>query len=190
LKRAAWRRRLKALASRNRPSRVLLPTSNFPQGVRLLDRGPRGLAPTPYGRALIRRGIAIFDELKQGMQDIELLAELCSLPPVGRRLPLPELRRRLAALRSRLVRHCGPRAHSYEQSRCRVGLGRSRGPDPLLNTVGDRRYADQGEPIDCERRMRRNKKRTTLCGARGFHPVLWRADAIPGGMVQPRNTRF
>ena len=47
----------------------------FSLGVRLLDRGPRGVAPTPYGRALIRRGIAIFDELKQGLQDIEFLAD-------------------------------------------------------------------------------------------------------------------
>ena len=51
----------------------------FSLGVRLLDRGPRGVAPTPYGRALIRRGIAIFDELKQGVQDIEFLAD----PTVG-----------------------------------------------------------------------------------------------------------
>jgi DNA-binding transcriptional LysR family regulator len=47
----------------------------FSLGVRLLDRSPRGVAPTPYGRALIRRGIAIFDELKQGVQDIEFLAD-------------------------------------------------------------------------------------------------------------------
>ena len=47
----------------------------FSLGVRLLDRGARGVAPTPYGRALIRRGIAIFDELKQGVQDIEFLAD-------------------------------------------------------------------------------------------------------------------
>jgi DNA-binding transcriptional LysR family regulator len=46
----------------------------FCLGVRLLDRGPRGVAPTPYARALIRRGVAIFDELKQGVQDIESLA--------------------------------------------------------------------------------------------------------------------
>jgi DNA-binding transcriptional LysR family regulator len=30
---------------------------------------------TPYGHALIKRGIAIFDELKQGVQDIEFLAD-------------------------------------------------------------------------------------------------------------------
>src|SRR6516162_9600767 len=44
-------------------------------GVCLLDRGPYGVVPTPYGQALIKRGIAIFDELKQGVQDIEFLAD-------------------------------------------------------------------------------------------------------------------
>jgi DNA-binding transcriptional LysR family regulator len=44
-------------------------------GVCLLDRGPRGIVPTPYGHALIKRGVAIFDELKQGVQDIEFLAD-------------------------------------------------------------------------------------------------------------------
>ena len=44
-------------------------------GVRLLDRGPRGVEPTDYGRALINRGIAVFDELRQGVKDIEFLSD-------------------------------------------------------------------------------------------------------------------
>jgi DNA-binding transcriptional LysR family regulator len=44
-------------------------------GVRLLDRGPRGIEPTPTGRAFIRRGIAAFDELKQGVKDVASLAD-------------------------------------------------------------------------------------------------------------------
>src|SRR5262245_2507418 len=44
-------------------------------GVRLLDRGPRGVEPTVYGRALIKRGIAVFNELRQGVRDIEFLAD-------------------------------------------------------------------------------------------------------------------
>jgi DNA-binding transcriptional LysR family regulator len=44
-------------------------------GVRLLDRGPRGIVPTPYGRALITRTVAAFDELRQGVKDIEFLAD-------------------------------------------------------------------------------------------------------------------
>jgi DNA-binding transcriptional LysR family regulator len=44
-------------------------------GVRLLDRGPHGIVPTPYGRALVRRSVAAFDELRQGVKDIEFLAD-------------------------------------------------------------------------------------------------------------------
>src|SRR5450432_757962 len=40
-------------------------------GVRLLDRGPRGVEPTLYGDALIRRGLTVFDELRQGVGEIE-----------------------------------------------------------------------------------------------------------------------
>jgi DNA-binding transcriptional LysR family regulator len=48
-------------------------------GVRLLDRSSQGVEPTRYGRALIKRGNAVFDELKQGVQEIEFLAD----PTVG-----------------------------------------------------------------------------------------------------------
>src|SRR5258706_45541 len=44
-------------------------------GVRLFDRSPQGVEPTIYGRALLKRGIAAFDELKQGIRDIEFLAD-------------------------------------------------------------------------------------------------------------------
>src|SRR5262249_6616283 len=44
-------------------------------GVRLLDRGGAGVEPTSYGRALIKRGVAVFDELQQGVRDIEFLAD-------------------------------------------------------------------------------------------------------------------
>jgi DNA-binding transcriptional LysR family regulator len=44
-------------------------------GVRLLDRLPQGVEPTDYGRALLRGGIAVFDELKQSVKQIEFLAD-------------------------------------------------------------------------------------------------------------------
>ena len=44
-------------------------------GVRLLDRSPRGVEATDYGQVLLRRSIAVFDELKQGIRDIEFLAD-------------------------------------------------------------------------------------------------------------------
>lgn len=42
-------------------------------GVRLLDRNSRGVAATLYGQALLKRGLAIFDELRQGVNDIKAL---------------------------------------------------------------------------------------------------------------------
>jgi DNA-binding transcriptional LysR family regulator len=43
-------------------------------GVRLLDRGPQGVAPTDYGRALLEGGVAVFDDLRQAVERIEFLA--------------------------------------------------------------------------------------------------------------------
>ena len=44
-------------------------------GVKLFDRNSRGVEPTLYGRALLARGRAAFDELKQGIQEIQFLSE-------------------------------------------------------------------------------------------------------------------
>jgi DNA-binding transcriptional LysR family regulator len=44
-------------------------------GVRLLERSAWGVEPTQYGEAIIRRGVAVFDELRQGVKDIEFLTD-------------------------------------------------------------------------------------------------------------------
>jgi DNA-binding transcriptional LysR family regulator len=44
-------------------------------GVRLLERNPRGVELTEYGHAMLSRSNAAFDELRQGVKDIELLAD-------------------------------------------------------------------------------------------------------------------
>src|SRR5260370_41442076 len=43
--------------------------------VRLLDRSPRGVEPTIYADALLRRGRGVVDELNQGVRDVESLAD-------------------------------------------------------------------------------------------------------------------
>jgi DNA-binding transcriptional LysR family regulator len=48
-------------------------------GVRLLDRSRRGVELTAYGQAVIRRGAAVFDELRECVREIEFLAD----PSVG-----------------------------------------------------------------------------------------------------------
>jgi DNA-binding transcriptional LysR family regulator len=48
-------------------------------GVRLVDRSAQGVEATIYGDALLRRSVTVFDELKQGIRDIEFLSD----PSVG-----------------------------------------------------------------------------------------------------------
>jgi DNA-binding transcriptional LysR family regulator len=43
--------------------------------VRLLDRTPRGVEPTMYAEAIMRRGRVAFDELRSGIKDVEFLAD-------------------------------------------------------------------------------------------------------------------
>jgi DNA-binding transcriptional LysR family regulator len=44
-------------------------------GVPLFDRSAKGVVPTLYGQALLKRSVAIFDELRQGVKEIEFLAD-------------------------------------------------------------------------------------------------------------------
>jgi DNA-binding transcriptional LysR family regulator len=44
-------------------------------GVRLLDRSSKGVVPTRYGQALLSRSHAAFDELRQGIRDIEFISD-------------------------------------------------------------------------------------------------------------------
>src|SRR5262245_53004251 len=48
-------------------------------GVRLLDRHRHGIEPTVYGRVLLDCGLAVFDDLRRGIKDIEHVAN----PKVG-----------------------------------------------------------------------------------------------------------
>jgi DNA-binding transcriptional LysR family regulator len=44
-------------------------------GARLLDRSARGVEPTAYGLAVIKRGVAVFDELRHAVKDVAFLAD-------------------------------------------------------------------------------------------------------------------
>lgn len=48
-------------------------------GVRLLERTPQGVLPTAYGEALLKGSVNLFDELKQTIEQIEILTD----PTVG-----------------------------------------------------------------------------------------------------------
>ena len=44
-------------------------------GVKLFDRSITGVEPTHYGRALLKSGTAVFDEMRRGLQQIESIKE-------------------------------------------------------------------------------------------------------------------
>jgi DNA-binding transcriptional LysR family regulator len=44
-------------------------------GVRLFDRSVSGVQPTHYGRALLKSGAAVFDEMRKGLQQIEFIKQ-------------------------------------------------------------------------------------------------------------------
>ena len=57
-------------------------------GVRLFDRKPQGVELTAYGRALLKCGTTVFDEMRQGLKQIEFLTD----PDAGElRVGCPEI---------------------------------------------------------------------------------------------------
>jgi DNA-binding transcriptional LysR family regulator len=44
-------------------------------GVKLFDRSVSGVEPTHYGRALLESGVAVFDEMRKGLQQIEFIKQ-------------------------------------------------------------------------------------------------------------------
>src|SRR5260370_27442194 len=69
-------------------------------GVRLVDRSRRGISPTPFGIALRKRSVAIFNDLRQGVQDIDFLSDptqgeirIGTTEPVATAIVLPAIDR-------------------------------------------------------------------------------------------------
>lgn len=69
-------------------------------GVQLVERGQRGITPTSYGMALKKRSVAIFNDLRQGVQDIDFLSDptkgelrIGSTEPVGVAMVVPCINR-------------------------------------------------------------------------------------------------
>ena len=69
-------------------------------GVPLLDRSRQGVEATPSGRALIKRGVVMFDELRQGVQDIASLTD----PAAGSEVRMGGSEHTVSAIYSPVVR--------------------------------------------------------------------------------------
>src|SRR4051812_16973918 len=109
--------------------------------VSLFDRSPRGIEPTEYGHALIKRGVAIFDELQQGVRDIQFLSDPTSgelrigcTSGLSEGIVLAAINR-LSRKYPRIVFHVVPSGAPviYDALReRRIELGISRKPEPAL----------------------------------------------------------
>src|SRR5262245_25547694 len=75
----AWRRPPHSLRFPSPPSRGPSPTWSTRLACRSSIAAPGGVEPTPYGCALIKRGVAVFDELRLGIRDIESIKD----PTIG-----------------------------------------------------------------------------------------------------------
>ncbi|MQT91631.1 LysR family transcriptional regulator, partial [Pseudomonas helleri] len=65
-------------------------------GVRLFDRTNRGVEPTPHGSVFIRRALAVFDEMRRGVEE-----GVVSRKPRNFRQPI-----NMALSRARSMRSC------------------------------------------------------------------------------------
>lgn len=112
-------------------------------GVRLFDRKPQGVELTAYGRALLKCGTTVFDEMRQGLKQIEFLTD----PDSGElRIGCPEIVMAglLPAIIEKFVRqyprirlhavHANTALHEFHELRERnVELLIGRTPMPLLD---------------------------------------------------------
>jgi len=110
-------------------------------GVKLLDRSRRGVVPTAYGEALGKRGIAVFNDLRQGVQDIDFLADptrgeirIGTTEPVGVALIAPaidRLSRRYPGMHFHVVAaDTSMLYHDVLARNIELGVGRMIGPLP------------------------------------------------------------
>ena len=111
-------------------------------GVRLYDRTPKGIEPTAYGRALLKGGVGVFDELRQSINAIEHLADptagelrIGCAPPMSWGI-VPAVIDRLVRQHPRLAFHVSEadpttlRYHDLRERRIDLAIGRIMGPLP------------------------------------------------------------
>lgn len=104
-------------------------------GVTLLDRTARGVEPTMFGEALLKRGTAVFDELRQSVEEIAFLADpqagelriACTEVWAAGLVPaaIARLSKRLPRLRVRLEQ--GTASHQFNllrQRQCEIVISR------------------------------------------------------------------
>jgi DNA-binding transcriptional LysR family regulator len=142
-------------------------------GARLLERSRRGIEPTPQGLALATRGTAVFDELRQGVQELDFLSDPTSgevrigcTEPVGAAIVSPIIKV-LSEQYPRMIFHVvagdGPVLHAaLAERKVELAICRVRGPIPPEQSV-ERLFDDRlvvatarNNPLTSRRRIQLN----------------------------------
>ena len=115
-------------------------------GARLVERSRRGIEPTPHGLALATRSAAVFDELRQGVQDLDFLSDPTAgeirvgcTEPVGAAIVSPvidQLTQEYPRLAFHVTSGDGPLLHRDLAGRkIELAICRVRGPVPPEQSV-------------------------------------------------------
>jgi len=164
-------------------------------GLRLLDRSRNGVEPTAYGRALVKRGIAIFDELKHGVEELEFLAD-----PTAGELRIGSTESIAAGLLPAVIERFSreyPRVHldvaqavistlHYRELRERsidLLLGRIPSPFAEDDLEADVVYDDQVVVVAGRQSKWARSRRLMLADLAGEPWILPPADTLPGSLA-------
>ena len=164
-------------------------------GVRLLDRSPQGVEPTLYGRALFKRSIAVFDELKQSVADIESLGDPnsgevrigCTEPMAAGFVAavIDELSRRYPQLVFQLELCTTPaqQFHVLRERRCDLVVARvwPQAPEPDMDV--EVLFDDQVSVMAGPSNKWLERRKVTLAELAGEHWLLAPIDNEPGSPV-------
>jgi len=162
-------------------------------GMRLFDRNRRGVELTLYGRALFDRSVAIFNDLRQGVQDIDFLSDptkgeirIGTTEPIATAIVLPAIDR-LSRKYSRIFFHvvAGDTASLYrdvserniELAICRM-IGRL--PDEL---AADVLFYDAFSIVTSAKNPLTRRRKVTLADLRNEPWALLPFDSFFGSVI-------
>ncbi|MBR1280291.1 LysR family transcriptional regulator [Bradyrhizobium sp. AUGA SZCCT0283] len=165
-------------------------------GLRLLDRSRSGMEPTAYGRALVIRGRAIFDELKQGVEELAFLSDpsvgelrigstesvaAAFLPAVIRRFSLEQPRVRLDVAQTVMstLHYRELREHSID-----LLIGRVPAPFEENDLEAEVVYNDDAVVIAGQQSKWAKSRRLKLTDLAGERWILPPPDTMHGAAVQ------
>jgi DNA-binding transcriptional LysR family regulator len=165
-------------------------------GVRLVDRHRRGIEPTIYGRSLLNHGLAAFDSLRQGVKELEYLAD----PTVGElRVGCPEwvmagllpvIIDKLARRYPRLVFHVQqtvPATSEFRELRQRsldLVLGRIAAPFEAHDLQAEVLYQEKLSVVAGVRSPWARRKRIELAELVDQRWILTPQNDLPGSLVR------